>query len=107
MKEKIKFPKWNPYYRTEEKFWEYGITGYKALRNSSSGFVARKDVRTIILNKCNNQCVICGSKKDLQVDHIISVYKAYKNKKFIKILNTYDNLQILCKKCNASKNPEE
>ena len=101
------FPLWKPQMRTEEKFWENTKRGYKALKNSSNGFVHKKDVRIIIMNKCNNQCIFCNSKDNLQIDHIISIYQAYKTKELIGILNTYQNLQILCQKCNAAKNPEE
>lgn len=102
-----KFPLWKPHFRTEERFWGTSKDAFNALRNSSSAFIKRKDVRFIILSKCGNKCAYCGDKNDLQVDHIISVYQAFKVKCLICKLNTYDNLQILCKVCNSRKRPKE
>ncbi len=34
-------------------------------------------------------------------------YRAFKDKKLLSLLNTYQNLQILCKSCNAAKLPED
>lgn len=100
------FPLWKPHFRTEEKFYSKNRQGYKSLRYSSSSFIKRKEVQTAIMEKCNRKCVACGSVQNLQIDHIISVYQAYLNKSLISQLNTYQNLQILCGKCNASKPPE-
>ena len=96
----------NPHFRVEEKFWGEGRRSYKALRNSSSSFIKKDDVRSSILKKCNYKCVFCGSKSKLQIDHIVSVYQAFKDKRYIGILNSYINLQVLCEKCNCGKTPE-
>lgn len=101
------FPLWKPQYRTEEKFWGNGDTGYQSLRNSSSAFTKRKDVREIIFSKNNWQCVFCGGTERLTVDHIITVYQAYKDKRYIGILNSYQNLQTLCLSCNSKKSPDK
>ena len=104
----IDFPKWNPQLTTQNKILsgDFRIR-YKALRNSSSGFIKRKDVRNLILEKYLYECVLCNSKEDLQVNHITSVY-LFAIKFFpIEELNTYDNLNILCKKCNCSRSPNE
>ena len=55
----------------------------------------RKIIRDRILKKCNYQCVKCGSKKDLEIDHIIPLSRGGKEDE--------DNMQILCKKCNREK----
>jgi len=101
------FPLWKPHYRTEEKFSYTDNRGYKALRNSSSAFIKREDVRNYLLSKYKYKCVKCECTKNLEVDHIISVYMAFKHKEFINELNSESNLQILCNKCNASKSPEQ
>ena len=102
------FPRWNPRNITWTKIHSLDKrVGYKALRNSSSGFIKNKIIRKIILEKSNYRCVECGATNNLQVDHIISVYLAHKHKHLINILNTKDNLQMLCKNCNSSKLPEK
>lgn len=100
------FPVWNPQRSTWNKInsFDYKIR-IKALRNSSSGFIKRADVRRIIFNKQGPACVECGSLKNLQVDHIVSVHQAAKHLFLLDILNTKDNLQILCNQCNTSKLP--
>ena len=55
----------------------------------------RKIVRDKILKKCNYQCVQCGAKKDLEVDHIIPLSRGGREDE--------DNMQILCKTCNRKK----
>lgn len=98
---------WKPHFRTEEKFRDTSKRAYKTLRSSCSSFIKKPQVRKLILKKYNYKCACCGSKKNLQIDHIISVYKAFKSKELISQLNTYQNLQILCRECNSKKAPEE
>jgi len=102
------FPKWNPQNHTWNRINSLNKKdAIKALRNSSGGFIKNTHVRLAILKKCDYKCVVCGSKDNLQVDHIISVYLASKFRFLLDILNTKENLQILCNSCNASKSPEE
>jgi 5-methylcytosine-specific restriction endonuclease McrA len=100
------FPKCNPHWITLSR---PGCSNdkirYNAYRNISSGFVARKDIRNIVLKKYNNRCAYCGSIDDLQIDHIVSVYNAFKTRMSIDVLNSEDNLQVLCRSCNAAKTP--
>jgi len=53
------------------------------------------DVKVVVWARDGGACVKCGSKKDLQYDHIIPVAKGGNS--------TADNLQILCQKCNLEK----
>jgi len=55
----------------------------------------RKIVRDRILEKSNYQCVKCGSKIKLEVDHIIPLSRGGREDE--------DNMQILCKRCNGKK----
>ena len=55
-----------------------------------------------VFKRDNNECVYCGSKKDLTIDHVIPRSKGGKN--------TWDNLVTCCSKCNLKKSdrtPEE
>jgi 5-methylcytosine-specific restriction endonuclease McrA len=102
------FPIWNPQRSTRSNIKSYDFkTRYKALRNSSSAFIKRDDVRRIITEKCSNKCAKCGSSNNLQIDHIKSVYLCARGKFPISELNIFSNLQLLCNKCNSAKNPEE
>jgi 5-methylcytosine-specific restriction endonuclease McrA len=100
------FPKWNPQRATVNKINSIDFEiRYKALRYSSSGFIHRSDVRNIIFKRDGYKCVLCGNKNNLQVDHIISIWKVAKKEYPIKLLNAEINLQTLCKECNERKRP--
>lgn len=99
-------PKWKPQRNSLNKMRSDNFKiRYKALRNSSSNFVKRKDVRSYIFKKFNHKCYICGSSENLQVDHIISVYKFAADNMNPFLLNSEDNLAAICAKCNSAKNP--
>ena len=99
------FPKWNPQKSTLIKI-EYldKRIAFKSFRNSCSAFIKNPIVREYLLDKYNNECFLCKSKNNLQVDHILSVYRCFKHRLF-KECNFENNLQILCRKCNCSKLP--
>ena len=100
------FPVWNPSRITLKRLGNINPKiRYNALRNSSSAFIKRKDVREFILKRDNFKCVQCGSTDSLEIDHINSVYSVHIGKYDIQKLNTEQNLQTLCKQCNSSKMP--
>jgi 5-methylcytosine-specific restriction endonuclease McrA len=100
------FPECNPHLVTRSRLGSSNDKiKYNAYRNISSGFISKKQVRKIIFERDNYKCVICGNTENLQIDHIMSVYYAFKNNIPINQLNCEDNLQTLCKHCNSSKNP--
>ncbi len=70
---------------------------YKRRRNIASKHTAQADVRERIFGRDNNQCVNCGGREHLTIDHIISVYRGG--------VDDDDNLQTLCNRCNAGKAP--
>jgi 5-methylcytosine-specific restriction endonuclease McrA len=69
----------------------------KYIRNASSNYIKRKAVRDFIFSRDQYKCIKCGSTEDLQIDHIVSVYKIGLS------ANHIENLQTLCKVCNAGK----
>jgi len=99
-------PKWKPSRKTVRVISDSlsDLEAYHAFRSSSSAFISRNDVRSIVFNKSGNRCVNCGTENDLQIDHVVSVYSLFKRKK-INECNSIDNLQVLCASCNASKLP--
>lgn len=99
-------PEWNPTNKTLSMLSNISEkVRYKALRNSSSAFINRKDVRDAIFSRDNNKCIICGSTDNLQIDHIHSVYSVIKGQYPLERLNSEENLRTLCNHCNASKKP--
>lgn len=54
-----------------------------------------KTIKNIVLKEYNGRCAICGSDKDLQIDHIFPYIKGG--------TSDISNLQILCRKCNINK----
>lgn len=100
------FPTWKPRFGTAKKFKSENFRErYKALRIASDNFIKRKDVRDYIFNKYNGKCYLCGAKRDLQIDHIKSVYEVARKMTDIDSLNSENNLALICRKCNSSKTP--
>ena len=100
------FPQWNPHLSTSGKFNNCNSQKvFKALRSSSSAFIKRSDVREFVFTRDKNKCLKCGTDKNLQVDHIISVKACIEGKISIEKLNQRENLQTLCGSCNAAKLP--
>lgn len=52
-------------------------------------------IRFLVYKRDNNRCVKCGSRYNLEVDHIFPISKGGKS--------TLDNLQTLCHDCNQMK----
>lgn len=110
--DKSEFPVWRPGW-TIRRILEEGILSkmmpgresdfYKALRNSSSGFINRADVREYIFKRDDYKCKICGAEDNLTIDHVNSVANCSLGKYAVKLLNTEENLQTLCGGCNCSK----
>ena len=53
------------------------------------------NVRESVFNRDGRKCLRCGSTDDLSIDHVVPLAKLG--------TNDPDNLQTLCKRCNASK----
>jgi len=54
-----------------------------------------QEIMDKVWNRDNGKCVECGSNQNLEFDHIIPFSKGG--------ANTYRNLQLLCRSCNAKK----
>ena len=76
---------------------------WKRYRSACSNYGNRKKVREFIFTRDNYTCKICGSKKNIQIDHIISAKTGYDDKIDIRKINSIENLQTLCKSCNCAK----
>ena len=101
------FPKWNPTKKLLLKLDSDFIDrkeSFKCFRGSCSAFISRNDVRTYLLDKYSNECVLCNSTENLQIDHILSVHKHFLFNMFYEC-NIESNLQVLCRTCNTSKLP--
>ena len=99
-------PVWYPSRKTISKMYD-NMSESKAeyaFRQSSSALVYRSDVRKIVFDNWNNKCAYCESTSNLQVDHIVSVHRCFKDKR-LRYCNSIENLQILCRSCNAAKLP--
>ena len=102
----MEFPKWNPQRNTRQRLNSSDIkTRYKALRYSSSGFIAKKELREIIFKRDNYKCLTCGEENFLEIDHNNSVLSVIQGIYPTELLNTKQNLKTICKKCNAGKAP--
>lgn len=53
------------------------------------------DIASAVWNRDGGKCCICGTKEDLEFDHIIPISKGG--------ATSFRNLQLLCKKCNIRK----
>ena len=96
---------WKPLTMTKIKMESMNVKeAFKAFRDSSSGYIAKRNVRMAVLERRGSQCVNCGSNENIQIDHIMSVHFCFHNGMF-EYCNSLDNLQPLCGNCNASKKP--
>jgi len=67
-----------------------------------------KEKRIEVWNKYNHHCAYCGCQlkyKDMQIDHIDSIYVhcEYKKEKTLDEINEINNLMPTCRQCNFYK----
>jgi 5-methylcytosine-specific restriction endonuclease McrA len=67
----------------------------------------REKRRELIYEALGNQCVECGSKSNLEIDHINPGLKQSRvsplSQGFSKTINELENLQLLCKFCHTKR----
>jgi len=91
---------WNkgkPFYAIrgdKHHMWKGGIS---PIRIKDMGSFAYKKWKKEVFKRDNYQCVLCGSKENLQADHI----KMYVSHRHLK--NDVSNGQTLCKNCHKEK----
>jgi len=54
-----------------------------------------RDIQEAVYERDEGKCVYCGSRRNLEFDHIIPLAKGGSN--------TANNIQLLCQKCNRQK----
>lgn len=69
---------------------------YKTRRYAASLYTSNPIVRNNIFERDGRKCIKCGDTESLTLDHIVPIIKGGDN--------SLDNLQVLCKSCNSSKN---
>ena len=82
----------------EDALRDQGFQRYRPdpkARNTNSRKPVSQGKVVIAMQKSNGLCVRCGATERLEVDHIVPVSRGGTNE--------IDNLQMLCKSCNASK----
>ena len=67
----------------------------KSNRIKANNYTSKQNVRSWVFSAYGEECIKCGSKDDIQLDHIIPISHGGENK--------LSNLQPLCKSCNVSK----
>lgn len=67
---------------------------FESICRVEKGKVTRK-MKDAIIKRDGGHCLKCGSTEDLEIDHIVPIFKYGKTE--------YDNLQTLCHKCNEEK----
>lgn len=101
----LEFPAWNPQLGTIFRMRSINKKkAFKAFRNSCGGFITKKIVRQIVFERDDFTCNICGSNKNLTIDHIKSVVRCFQEEE-LEYCNLSINLQTLCKSCNSKKAP--
>ena len=88
------------YYRNLVKQWEKEFDQFtfptkEELRRHRERSKLYADLKHRIRTRDKNQCVNCGSTKNLEFDHKIPISKGGKT--------TFNNVQLLCRSCNRRK----
>ena len=90
----IEISKYLEYFKDKSGFYYKNDEIWQSICKVERGKVTNK-LRFFVYIRDRNRCVKCGSKYDLEVDHIFPISKGGKS--------TPDNLQTLCHNCNTLK----
>ena len=72
------------------------ILDYEPKEKEFKGKKVHKGLRNKILEKYDYKCCFCGSKDNLEIDHIVPVFQGGTNEE--------SNLRVLCQSCNGKRN---
>jgi hypothetical protein len=89
-----------------EDNWGFVISRYKKLDSGEIKWSSTIRDYEKSLEK-GLECVYCGSKKDISMDHIIPISRAGVDPRILGLLNSVDNCVCACKKCNLSKGDKD
>jgi len=89
-----------------EDNWGFVISRYKKLDSGEMKWSSTIRDYEKSLEK-GLECVYCGSKKDISMDHIIPISRSGVDPRIFGLLNSVDNCVCACKKCNSSKGDKD
>lgn len=81
----------------EDLHWKNDYQRARAMARSLSSY---QRVRQVVFNRDGRKCLRCGSKAQLEMDHIVPVICRPD------LIEDQENLQTLCRACNKSKSTD-
>lgn len=84
------------------KSWDYKERLH-AYQNAATSYIHQKSVREYYLKKYDYKCPICGSKENLQIHHKKWVARCAQEETPLEVMNSEENLMVLCKKCHMPR----
>jgi hypothetical protein len=86
--------------------WAFVVSRYKKLVSGEMKWSTSLRDYQKSLEK-GMECVYCGSKKDLSMDHIIPISRAGVDPRVLNLLASVDNCICACKVCNSAKSDKD
>lgn len=87
---------WNGVKVCGEPIWKFVNQLNESIHNSQKTQGGTKHKAQVITRQGGEFCMLCGSRANLQVDHIVAVNMGGAS-------NSISNLQLLCQRCNSGK----
>lgn len=86
--------------------WGFVVSRYKKLVSGEMKWSSTIRDYEKALEK-GMECIYCGSKKDISMDHIVPISRAGVDPRVLSLLNSVDNCICACKACNSSKGDKD